>query len=51
MACDKNCVIAEGRPTSTLSNGAAQVVDGQKTSEGCALISTLNGIDGIAGEA
>ncbi|BDT60487.1 hypothetical protein MasN3_39810 [Massilia varians] len=49
MACPKGCVIAEGYPRSLLSNGAAQVLNGQKTSGGCRLISTLNGVDGVAG--
>jgi uncharacterized Zn-binding protein involved in type VI secretion len=49
MACRKGCVIAEGYPMSLLSNGAAQVLDGQRTSGGCRLISTLNGVDGVAG--
>jgi hypothetical protein len=49
MACRKACVIAEGYPHSLLSNGAAQVLDGQLTSGGCRLISTLNGVDGVAG--
>lgn len=48
MACRKGCVIAEGYPHSLLSNGAAQVLDGQLTSRGCRLISTLNGVDGVA---
>jgi uncharacterized Zn-binding protein involved in type VI secretion len=50
MSCDKSCTIAEGYPSSTLSNGAAQVLDGQQTSGGCRLISTLNGVDGVAGD-
>jgi uncharacterized Zn-binding protein involved in type VI secretion len=49
MSCRKNCTIADGYPESILSNGAAQVLDGQKTSGGCRLISTLNGVDGVAG--
>jgi uncharacterized Zn-binding protein involved in type VI secretion len=50
MSCRQNCTIAEGYPQSILSNGAAQVLDGQKTSSGCRLISTLNGVDGVAGD-
>jgi uncharacterized Zn-binding protein involved in type VI secretion len=49
MSCNKHCTIAEGYPSSILSNGAAQVLDGQLTSGGCRLISTLNGVDGVAG--
>lgn len=49
MDCRRGCVIAEGYPRSLLSNGAAQVLDGQLTSGGCRLISTLNGVDGVAG--
>ena len=47
MACSRNCKIADGDPSSTLSNGAAQVLDGHSTSGGCRLISTLNGVDGV----
>lgn len=50
MSCNRNCVISEGYPSSILSNGKAQVLDGQRTSNGCALISTLNGVDGVAGD-
>lgn len=46
MRCDKNCVIAEGVSSSTLSNGQPQVVHGMRTSNGCTLISRLNGTDG-----
>jgi uncharacterized Zn-binding protein involved in type VI secretion len=49
MSCNKHCTITEGYPSSILSNGAAQVLDGQMTSGGCRLISTLNGVDGAAG--
>lgn len=49
MACPKSCVIVEGYPRSLLANGKAQVLDGQITSGGCRLISTLNGVDGVAG--
>jgi uncharacterized Zn-binding protein involved in type VI secretion len=48
LSCNKNCTIAEGYSLSILSNGAAQVLDGQLTSGGCRLISTLNGVDGMA---
>lgn len=51
MSCRRNCRIAEGYAGSILSNGAAQVLDGQLTSGGCRLSSTLNGIDGVAGAA
>lgn len=50
MACNKRCTIAEGHPYSILSNGAAYVLDGQKTTGGCRLISTLNGVDGVIGD-
>jgi uncharacterized Zn-binding protein involved in type VI secretion len=50
MSCRKHCTIADGYPQSILSNGAAQVLDGQKTSGDCRLISTLNGVDGVAGD-
>ena len=46
MRCDKQCVIVGGVPGSTLSNGRPQVVHGMRTSNGCALISNLNGTDG-----
>lgn len=48
MSCSGDCTIADGYPQSILSNGAAQVIDGQKTSRGCRLLSTLNGVDGVA---
>lgn len=48
MSCSKHCTIADGYPESLLSNGAAQVLDGHLTSGGCRLISTLNGVDGVA---
>jgi uncharacterized Zn-binding protein involved in type VI secretion len=50
MVCSGSCVIAEGYPNSTLSNGKPQVLHGQLTSGGCALFSTLNEIDGVANE-
>jgi uncharacterized Zn-binding protein involved in type VI secretion len=49
MSCGNNCTIAEGYSGSILSNGAAQVLDGQLTSGGCGLASMLNGIDGVGG--
>jgi uncharacterized Zn-binding protein involved in type VI secretion len=49
MACKKNCVIAEGYALSTLTNGG-RVIHGMKTSGGCPLISTLNGVDGVGNE-
>lgn len=49
MACRKGYVIAEGYSRSLLANGAAQVLDGQLTSGGGRLISTLNRVDGVAG--
>jgi uncharacterized Zn-binding protein involved in type VI secretion len=50
MSCNGSCVISEGYPKSTLSNGNAQVLHGQLTSGGCPLISTLTGVDGVADE-
>jgi uncharacterized Zn-binding protein involved in type VI secretion len=50
MSCTRHCVIAEGYPSTVLSNGKAQVLDGQRTSGKCALVSTLNGVDGVSGE-
>lgn len=47
VACRKDCIIAEGFPSSTLTNGRAQVIHGMKTSAGCPLHSTLNDIDGV----
>lgn len=51
MSCSGNCVIAEGYATSVLSNGKAQVLDGQRTTGRCTLVSTLNGADGVADES
>jgi uncharacterized Zn-binding protein involved in type VI secretion len=51
MACKKNCVIAEGYAFSTLTNGCSQVIHGMRTSGGCPLYSTLNGVDGVASES
>jgi uncharacterized Zn-binding protein involved in type VI secretion len=51
MACNKNCLIAEGFLRSTLSNGRCQVTHGQITSGGCPLQSTLNDIDGVGNES
>lgn len=51
MACNKNCLIAEGFLRSTLSNGRCQLTHGQVTSGGCPLQSTLNDIDGVGNEA
>ena len=48
MSCSRDCTIAEGCPDSILANGKAQVVHGHKTSGGCRLTSTLNGVDGVA---
>jgi len=50
MACRKNCVIAEGWMTSTLTNGRAQVLHAMKTTGGCPLESTLNDRDGWSNE-
>lgn len=51
MSCSRNCVISEGDPSSILSNGKPQVLDGHRTSGGCTLISMLNGVDGVAGDS
>lgn len=54
MACRNNCVIREGFARSILANGRSRVIHGMKTSGGCPLYSTLNGIDGVgdtSGEA
>ena len=51
VACRKNCVIADGFPRSTLTNGRAQVIHGMKSSAGCPLVSTLNDIDGVGNES
>jgi uncharacterized Zn-binding protein involved in type VI secretion len=51
LACEKNCVIAEGYAFSTLTNGRSQVIHGMKTSGGCPLVSTLNDIDGVGNES
>jgi uncharacterized Zn-binding protein involved in type VI secretion len=48
MSCGGSCTISDGYSSSLLSNGKAQVLDGQRTSAGCTLISTLNGVDGVA---
>lgn len=48
VSCPSRCVIAEGYASCTLANGHSQVLDGQETSGGCKLVSTLNGVDGIA---
>ena len=50
MACRKNCVIAEGFSRSTLANGHSRVIHGMKTSGGCPISSTLNGIDGVGND-
>jgi uncharacterized Zn-binding protein involved in type VI secretion len=47
MSCKKGCTIAEGHPQAKLRNGKQRVVHGQQTTRGCALISTLNDIDGV----
>ena len=51
IACRKNCVIAEGFSRSTLANGRNRVIHGMKTSGGCPISSTLNGIDGVGDES
>jgi uncharacterized Zn-binding protein involved in type VI secretion len=47
MSCNKGCKIVDGYPHAKLQNGKQRVIHGQRTSEGCALISTLNHINGI----
>lgn len=51
IACRKNCVIVEGFPRSTLTNGRPQVIHGMVTSGGCPCYSTLNDIDGVGNES
>ncbi|WP_413456879.1 DUF6402 family protein [Herbaspirillum huttiense] len=51
IACSKRCVIAEGLPTNVLPNGRPRVLHGMRSSQGCPLISTLNGTDGISSES
>lgn len=48
MSCPQNCVIAEGFAGSTLSTSRPRVLHGMKTTEGCPLLSTLNGRDGVS---
>lgn len=47
MTCNKGCRIVDGYAHAKLENGMQRVTHGQCTSGGCALISTLNDIDGI----
>jgi len=47
MACKKNCTIVAGDHHSTLPGGLRRALHGDKTSAGCPLTSTLNGIHGI----
>lgn len=47
VACRKDCIIADGFPRSTLTNGRPQVIHGMKTSAGGPLLSTLNEVDGV----
>lgn len=48
MSCQKNCVIVEGFAGSTLGSSRCRVLHGMKTSAGCPLLSTLNGLDGVS---
>ena len=48
MACRHACKIAQGFPHATLSNQRNMVHHGQRTMRGCALLSTLNNIDGLS---
>jgi len=50
MNCRKNCTIAEGLPQFTLSNGRKRPLHGHRTTGGCPLISTCNGVDGWGGD-
>jgi uncharacterized Zn-binding protein involved in type VI secretion len=50
IACRKNCVIAGGFTSFTLTNGRAKVIHGMLTSSGCPLLSTLNGRDGVGND-
>lgn len=47
MACKKNCVVMAGEHHFTLPDGLPQALHGDKTSGGCPLASTLNGIHGV----
>lgn len=47
MACHKNCVIAQAYPVFILPNGRTVPHHGHLTSNGCPLISTLNGTHGL----
>ena len=50
MDCPRNCTIAEGLQQFTLPNGRKRPHHGHRTSGGCPLISTCNGIDGWGGD-
>jgi uncharacterized Zn-binding protein involved in type VI secretion len=47
MKCRKNCVVKAEEHHFTLPDGLPQALHGDKTSGGCPLMSTLNGIHGI----
>lgn len=47
MACKKNCMVTAGEHHFTLPDGLLQALHGDKTSGGCPLMSTLNGIHGV----
>lgn len=49
MTCPKNCTIAEGLQQFTLPNGRKRSHHGHRTTGGCPLISTCNGVDGWGG--
>jgi uncharacterized Zn-binding protein involved in type VI secretion len=51
IACHKGCVIVEGFPRSTLTNGRPRVLHNMITSGGCPCYSTLNDIDGVGNES
>lgn len=46
MACKKNCVVTAGEHHFSLPDGLLQALHGDRTSGGCPLTSTLNGIHG-----
>ncbi len=48
MACRQGCTITGGTTLLILGNGQAAVHHGHRTSAGCMLVSTLNGMDGVS---
>ncbi|AXA90611.1 PAAR domain-containing protein [Massilia sp. YMA4] len=47
IACRKNCLVVAGDHHFTLPDGLPQALHGDKSSNGCPLASTLNGIHGV----